>query len=463
MRNLPDNLPAVHRSIRFARISLRIAGFFSLAGCLFGLVFAGASGQLTPVEWLTMPPMMIISLAVIVGLHIADGTRTYALGLVFIAFGCFYILANTGGALFLLNDPARAIIYISWTPVVYLFSMAVLRSGQAKALCWTSVTTLYLFVALLISQGRFGPPGTSIWIDILYVLLLIQPAMVLLIFGIGEFREDYFAERIRSEHLDQNRSALTEAVRLAETRSAEAIETNAAKSRFLAGMSHEFRTPLNAIIGLTEVIKARNEAQETHRDDGAINAISHSGQLLLSLVNDILDLSKLESGEVKLYEEEIVLSTLLQGCIQICIGIDFDNLSERIVIEHDPNLPTLFADPTRVTQMIVNLLSNALKFSDTDTPISLRAHVLPDNTLAMEVEDRGIGIAEDQIPHLMDPFYQVDDTTTRKHRGTGLGLAIVANLIKRHGGALKINSRLGHGTCMTLIFPANRLSGLGRT
>lgn len=455
---MPDGIPATDQSLRFARRSLQVAGVLCLAGCLYAMVFAGFAGMLTPIEWLTIPPMMIISLAVIVALQMLDAPRIQTLGLIFTGYGTFYILANTAWALLLTADYARAFIFLSWTPILYLFAVAVVRTTAAKILCWTSVTTLYLFVGLLVVFDKAVPPGSGTLMDPLYILLLIQPAMVLLIFGVGEFRDHYVAERVRNEQLSRNRTVLAQAAQVAERGRVEADEANAAKSQFLARMSHEFRTPLNGIIGLTEVLMQRvDTAGEAGRDDKLVGVINSSGQHLLSLVNDFLDLSRLETDQASLEEENIDVVSVMRDCAQICSGPDFGTGNDRIVMTHDPDLPKLFADARAVTQMIVNLLSNALKFSDPKTQVLLRAQVRLAGQLIIEVEDKGIGIAANDIPHLTQPFYQVDGTSTRQHAGTGLGLAIVANQIERHEGSLEIHSQPGQGTRMTLIFPASRL------
>ena len=236
----------------------------------------------------------------------------------------------------------------------------------------------------------------------------------------------------------------------------QALEANRAKSEFLANMSHELRTPLNAIIGFSDIIKSETlgsvgvpKYREYARD------IERSGHHLLAVINDILDISKVESGTFSLNEEIFDLGQVLKSCQQIIAGTIAGQPKEAVCsIAED--LPPIFADPRLIRQIGLNLLSNAVKFTAPDGHISLRAFLNEDGQPIIEVKDDGIGIDPKLIPELTKPFYQVEETLARSHSGAGLGLALVASHVEMHDGSLRIESSPGQGTVATVTLPASR-------
>ena len=228
-----------------------------------------------------------------------------------------------------------------------------------------------------------------------------------------------------------------------------------AKSEFLAMMSHELRTPLNAIIGFSEVMHAEQFGRLGDRYRGYAKDINESGQHLLEIINDILDIAKTESGRIELDDVEIDIAVAVEGALAL-VRSRAEKAELRLEARLPVGLPQLRADPRKLKQMLLNLLSNAIKFTPPGGTVTVGAKA--DRTgLTISIRDTGIGIAETHIDHVTRPFYQVDNSLARRHEGTGLGLSIVEAMMKRHGGALRLESALGDGTTAFLDFPSTRL------
>lgn len=237
----------------------------------------------------------------------------------------------------------------------------------------------------------------------------------------------------------------------------EAENANRSKSQFLANMSHELRTPLNAIIGFSEAITGEilGEVGDDRYKDYA-QSIQTSGKHLLDVINDILDLSNIESGKNKLREHEIDVAEMLQSALTIVNG-----LTERNDVTLELNLPDqfagLWADEAKIKQIMVNLLSNGLKFTPKGGKVELRVWHQLDSGYIFQIQDNGIGIAPDDIPKALARFGQVDGSLNRLYEGTGLGLPLSKLLTEMHGGYLDLQSELGVGTTVTVRFPATRI------
>ena len=232
---------------------------------------------------------------------------------------------------------------------------------------------------------------------------------------------------------------------------------NRAKSEFLANMSHELRTPLNAIIGFSDVMKGEmfgpvgNPKYLEYVED--INA---SGLLLLELINDILDLSKIEAGKTELHEENVDVSRVLKSCL-ILIKDRAEEAGVEIVRDAASNLPALYADERKFKQILINLLSNAIKFTPSGGKVIIRIWSRKDDGYVLQVVDTGIGIALADIPKALAPFQQIDSALNRKYEGAGLGLPLTRALVELHGGTLDLQSEVGIGTTVTVRFPAERI------
>jgi signal transduction histidine kinase len=225
-----------------------------------------------------------------------------------------------------------------------------------------------------------------------------------------------------------------------------------AKGEFLATMSHELRTPLNAILGFSEMIAqaALGPVDQRYRDYGT--HIMSSGQHLLSLVNDVLDLSKLESGKFEIHQEWVDIGALLKNCKEMVIGLA--NEADIVLsVKKDENLGPVWADPLRLKQIVVNLLSNAIKFTGAGGWIKVSVRVASNHDMIIEVADSGIGMNAQGIKKALEPFGQVDSPINRSQGGTGLGLPVVKHLAELHGGSLNLTSAPGSGTCATIRLP----------
>jgi two-component system, cell cycle sensor histidine kinase DivJ len=240
--------------------------------------------------------------------------------------------------------------------------------------------------------------------------------------------------------------------RALETARAESERANAAKTRFLATMSHELRTPLNAIIGFSEMLA--NEVQmrldaERRRDYAQL--INDSGHHLLSVVNGILDMSKMETGDFEITPEPFAPEPVIKNCCEL-LALRARDAGLTLAVSVPGDLPDILADKRAVKQVLLNLLSNAIKFTDQGGQVSVSARA-EGTRLAIVVEDNGIGISESDLPRIGDPFFQARSGHARRHDGTGLGLSIVKGLIGLHGGDVDMKSELGKGTRITVRLP----------
>jgi len=234
----------------------------------------------------------------------------------------------------------------------------------------------------------------------------------------------------------------------------DAERANAAKSRFLATMSHELRTPLNAIIGFSDMLineHALNIDAPRRRDYAQL--INGSGQHLLAVVNGILDMSRIETGNFQITPEPFSLGPVIANCCEL-LALDARESEIDLVFRHPEALPEIVADKRAVKQVLLNLLSNALKFTGRGGRVSVSAKV-EQSVVVIEVEDTGVGISETDLQHLGDPFFQVRGSYDRPHEGTGLGLSIVKGLVGLHGGRMDISSRVGKGTRVVVSLPFN--------
>lgn len=228
------------------------------------------------------------------------------------------------------------------------------------------------------------------------------------------------------------------------------------KTEFLANMSHELRTPLNAIIGFSEVMDGEFYGPVGDERYGEyIRDILTSGQHLLSLINDILDLSRIEAGRKKIEETEIDLSESIQHCARM-LNANIREAGLKFFAEFNDDLPLLWGDARAVSQIVLNLLSNAIKFSKPRGEIFASACLEPDGGLTISLRDTGIGIKAEDIPRVLSRFGQVESSYNRKIEGTGLGLQLVDSLAKLHGGKIDLISEFGVGTTAIVRFPETR-------
>mgnify|MGYP003987329859 FL=1 len=252
----------------------------------------------------------------------------------------------------------------------------------------------------------------------------------------------------------QRQTQAAEAMKLAKEK---AEIANRTKTEFLANMSHELKTPLNAIVGFSESL-----VTDTFGPIGSpkvkeyIEEIHSSGLHLLGIINDILDLSRIETGERLPAESDVDLRQTIENCLRL---MSKRAVTAKIALTTDisQGLFGIRADARMVKQMLMNLLSNAVKFTPAGGSVTLKASLGDDRGLEIAISDTGIGIAEDQFETMLEPFSQADGSLTRQEEGLGLGLALVASMMLLHDGRLEIASELGRGTTATLHFDSSRV------
>ncbi|WP_187329318.1 hybrid sensor histidine kinase/response regulator [Halomicronema hongdechloris] len=253
-----------------------------------------------------------------------------------------------------------------------------------------------------------------------------------------------------------------------QTAKEEADSANRAKSKFIANISHELRTPLNAILGMTEGLQERAFGEVDEQQLEALQTIENSGNHLLELINDILDIAKIESGRMELRYAPVSIAHLCQ----VSVGfVKHAVLKKHIQLETrlSSNLPDLLVDEHRIRQVLINLLNNAFKFTPEGGRITLTAEHLQQEVfdsgdidysrghfLRISVIDSGIGIAPEDLGKIFQPFIQIDSALNRRYTGTGLGLALIKRIVELHGGKVGVTSQLGVGSCFTIDLPCTK-------
>ncbi|MDA0652343.1 MAG: PAS domain-containing sensor histidine kinase [Proteobacteria bacterium] len=250
-------------------------------------------------------------------------------------------------------------------------------------------------------------------------------------------------------------SVLRSAQEMLEAQNMELSTANRAKSEFLANMSHELRTPLNAIIGFSEIMKkqAFGPLGSPHYLE-YMEDIHNSGNHLVDIINDILDLSKIEAGCMELHETKLPVRTMINSCLRI-MHERAASAEVKLVVRVPDDLPDLHADERLVKQMLINLLSNGVKFTPAGGTITVGAQY-KSGAVLIGVADTGIGMSREDALLALEPFRQVDGSHTRQQEGTGLGLPLVKSYIELHGGGFRLDSGPGKGTLVTLTFPPER-------
>ncbi len=255
---------------------------------------------------------------------------------------------------------------------------------------------------------------------------------------------------VTASEAQKSRRSAEQARELAEQAKEAAEEANKTKSAFLANMSHELRTPMNAIIGYSEMLIEDAEDMDPEEMVVDLKKIHSSGKHLLSLINDVLDISKIEAGKMDLYLEEFDIAQMVNDVV-VTITPLLEKNSNRLDLQMEESLGYMYADLTKLRQTLLNLLSNATKFTENGV-ITLRAN-LDNQTLRIQVSDTGIGMTEEQMGKLFQAFTQADSSTTRKYGGTGLGLVISRSFCQMMGGDIHVTSGIGEGSCFTVELP----------
>jgi signal transduction histidine kinase/CheY-like chemotaxis protein len=275
-----------------------------------------------------------------------------------------------------------------------------------------------------------------------------------LVTELKELNDDYQKQNVQikkqNETLVELHKELKEKAGELEIQKQKAEESTKLKSQFLASMSHELRTPMNSILGLTELILENSPQKGKNKE--RLEVVLKSGKRLMNLINDILDLSKIEAGKMEIHDEDVILAELIDEVEHSISPLTYNkNIKFNIKREVNPGL-IIKTDKGRVTQVLINLLGNAVKFTDKGT-VELNINSPDSNTLRFDVKDSGIGISDDNQKIIFEEFRQIDGTTTRKYGGTGLGLTICKKIADVLNGSISVKSEIGKGSVFSFSIP----------
>jgi signal transduction histidine kinase len=428
---------ALADSMLFIRIYL-IAGTALYA--LFGLLDAQVGGPALPamlfIRYAIVCPMLLGVFALtFTGLFTRFGHIALASTMTASGFG---IIAMTA----IMPTPFSGIYYAGLIMVV-IYCGSFIRVDFVATVC----ISLLLVAGYEITAAYINPIPTVYFMSNNFFLLM-STAVGLLSSYIQETqtRKGYIAQRIIE---DKNVAANLLLLK--------ANEANRSKSEFLANMSHELRTPLNAIIGFSDLMDKKTFGPVGNtRYAEYVKHISTSGNHLLAIINDLLDLAKAEANKLTMDEQDVDILALAHDSARLCepkaaernISISMDSPAGSVIARADSKL---------MLQLLLNLVSNAVKFSHPGGDVMISIHPSRDIGLVITVRDTGIGIAQKDIARVLRPFEQVETSYARRNGGTGLGLPLSAKLAELHGGALTINSEAGVGTAVTITLPPQRM------
>lgn len=356
-------------------------------------------------------------------------------------------IASTAFFFWVPEDPIQQ-SFVLTALVVAMAPIALITSCYMPAFYASTLPLVFAATARLLSHADFLHV-TLVAVLVIFTLLLTQLA--------GRLN----GIMLHSITLREDKNGLIEqlfkAKRESDAARARAEEANRAKSHFLANMSHELRTPLNAIIGFSEVMGSEifgKHAVPTYKEYA--NDINRSGQHLLGLINDVLDLSRIEAGRFQITEEEVDIVQLADDCRRI---VEIRAQAQRVTIAEDfaADLPVVYGDARALRQTWINLLTNAIKFSPPESTVRMFAHMEPDGEMRFGIHDNGPGIAESEIEKVLHAFTQGASGLAQPGKGSGLGLSIVKGLLAVHGGRFELKSQLGSGTQAECVLPPQRL------
>lgn len=365
-------------------------------------------------------------------------------------------LAWAGFALVGIGVHGNAIPQLLFSSHVFLFAALIVVLAIRMTFASTVIPILYVgtIPMTLAVVARLLLLNDSFYIALALMAVGVHIYFIFLARGLNSTALAMLEFRAQKDaliaELEEEKSFSDEARRRAET-------ANKAKSRFLATMSHELRTPLNAIMGFSEVMKSEilgPLSNPTYRDYAG--NIHDSGRHLLNLINEILDLSRIEAGRYELHEETIRLTDVAEDCFRL-LKLRAESKGLSLIEDFDHTLPQVWADQRAIRQICLNLISNALKFTPKGGRVTVAVYQAPDGGQMIAVRDTGPGIPEDEIPKVMQAFGQGSLAHQTAEGGSGLGLPIVKNLIELHGGSFDLRSELRKGTEAIVHLPRKRV------
>ena len=440
---------------RVASVVLLAGSFISAIGAGLGiLASAWAPEQATPFDMVTMPTATVLFSSIFLAI-VVTGSRYYRqIAYLWVGFSGLFNLMAVANSLFISPSP-NLVYYLLWLPLYYIFLSTVL-SGRAAFFvgwgCFAAVALMFLAYGL----AEIGAGLGARQFNLLVQSAATQAGTLGLMYFLRVYRERFRRESERSSEFRKVAAELEAAVQREQAAHQQVEIANQAKSHFLAGMSHELRTPLNAINGFSEMMNkelfgpVENEKYREYIED-----IHRAGVHLLAMVKDTLDIAKIEAGRMELQLEAVSLSRVADEAMNMT-GVDKPGKILQIRSKISADLPPLMGDLRALRQIAINLLSNARKFTASGGHVTLRAEVAADGGLLFEVADTGIGIPQEEIANVVEPFYHLNTGLVPDQDSSGLGLSLVKRLVELHGGDLSIVSALGKGTVVSCKFPRSR-------
>lgn len=348
------------------------------------------------------------------------------------------LLAMTGGVYFTggPESPLFAIYGIEISVVALLTNRGttLLVGGSAVALYGAMVVLVWAHVLPLLPTPSHAAGGITAG----YVVMVLL--MVAVVLGTPTF---YIAKIV---------GELREKGRALEERNRQLVEAGRHKSQFMANITHELRTPIHGICGLTDLVTAGIYGPVTDRQKDAQQSIKRSARGLLALIDDLLELARADAGKMEFTPTEVDLTELLPSVLATMRWMT-GTKTHRLELDLPEGLPRLTTDRARLNQILINLLANAVKFTPDAGLITLRARARGTSAVTLHVEDTGIGIPTSQLAHIFEPFHQVDATAEREFGGAGLGLSLVRRLLDGMGGEIQVESTEGKGSTFTVTLP----------
>ena len=420
-------------SLPIARVSYLLGMLLVGAFAFLDLFLAGdAIGFAFFVRFAVVCPILF-------GLYLLTYTRVFAFAMQGLTMAAMLAVGLGVVAMTAVMAPPASHLYYAGILDTVIYACCIMRLRFYYAVA----VSLLLFAAYQLAAVAINPLPTAI--------LMSNSFFFATAVGVGAFaayvQEYYLRLSFRNETLlraerDRSRELMLQAQ-----------EASRAKSEFLAMVSHELRTPLNAVLGFSEMMSREIFGPlGDHRYSAYADDIHRSGEHLLGVINDILDLSKAEAGRLDLHAERCSL----HGIVDSVVRLMRERMRQKrlaVTVRIDERIPTLFADRTMLTRITLNLLSNAEKFTEPGGRIEITGVREDDGHVTMRVTDTGIGIAATDIERVMEPFRQADSTLSRRHEGTGLGLPLSRAIAELHGGSLHLESQLGVGTSAVLRLP----------
>ncbi|MCG8695965.1 MAG: HAMP domain-containing histidine kinase [Minwuiales bacterium] len=429
--------------------SLHIVIFFSLVAMAFEYVFLRSSYGASDFEIASIA-LTTIGLSLIWAMIFITGPKYMnVLCLLACIGGVAHLLFGFGYILYVSSHPETASHFGYWFLVPFILAISTQPPKISQLFCWISVA-----LVTLISAGHIVRTGVPVIEDpiaaSLVQLVIAQVVSVSLLVILSAYRERHWASRARIEALKESADILERTAREAEVARRDAEAANETRARFLANMSHELRTPLNAIIGFSDILG--REMFGPHGDRRYAEYakdINNSGNHLLGIINQILDFSKIDSGYLELDIKALKVSDAISDAVRL-MALNASDADVDLRVRESGSDIWVCADDRAMRQILLNLVSNAIKFTQPGGTVTVTAGDGLGGRVFIEVRDTGVGIAKQHINSVLEPFTRLDNPMTATVQGTGLGLPIVRSLVEALGGSIELKSVVGEGTTVTV-------------